>query len=397
MPGARPAGVGPRRTIGLAPACPAKDQKWLWTALATGDAKLVEANDPGSKFDWNCTSPTYGTPLMAATFGGDWDSSPDFMLDNAAAFESRLRLIRWLIREKGADPKKEASAAFRTTKTWYIDVGGDSNSVTVDLHGESALSAMLIVKIAMQTADGDWSEDIERLRQVVDVFATTRSRQTLQKRNTVSLHEGVVDTWERFMETGPGKDLTIRCMTGPSVQGTLLVHSGILTSASAVVRAMLSGPMRESASMAIDVDCPVDALQLFMSLVYTGSISTESDAPIAVDMLLGCMQIAQRWDVRHVVQMMVSQLSTSMSIETLGQVWEAAALTQQQELLAECRNFARNDITQVRSLLAAKRFCRVVEQDLFEHVLPEAMQVGAGASSKEAGGSPASKRRRTFS
>merc|ERR1712241_783098 len=100
-------------------------------------------------------------------------------------------------------------------------------------------------------------------------------------------------------------------------------------------------------------------MKLLLSLVYTGTVTAENDDPLPTDVMLGCLDVAHRWDVRHVVQMLVPQLCSALSVENLEQVWESAALKQQQELLAACCAFAHNAAAEVLPLFEAGKFGRL--------------------------------------
>jgi len=368
---------------------PPKNQKWLWTALATGNADLVEKNDPGPDFDWNSSSKTYGTPLMAVIFSGPRTSDrgcTDFVTDNEAQFQNRLRLIRWMIMEKGTDPKKEETAGCCADKSWSItdDDEVHSQTRTLSFRGHSAFSALLEVRMLMLAAEGDWRSDISRIDRILEVFSTTRPKERTGRPHTVMVHESVVEMWEQFLLDDTGKDLTIRCLRGLEVLGSVTVHSGLLVNASVVVKAMLSGPMREGTMRTVDVECRADVMKLLLSLIYTGSVTADSEEPLAADVMLGCLDVAHRWDVRHVVQMLVPQLCRMLSLDNLEQVWESAVLKQQQELLAACRAFAHNASAEVRPLFEAGRFGRLVREELAEQIFTDANQ-------------SAKKRRRTFS
>lgn len=385
-----------------------KNQKWLWTALASGNADLVELNDPGPDFDWNGSSKTYGTPLMAVIFSGPRTSDrgcTDFVTDSEAQFQSRLRLIRWMIMEKGTDPKREETAGCCADKSWSItdDDEVHSQTRTLSFRGHSAFSALLEVRMHMLAAEGDWRSDIARIDRILEVFSSTRPKEKMGKPHTVMVHEAVVEMWERFLEEGHSKDLTIRCLKGQDVLGSVSVHSGILASVSVVVKAMLAGPMREGAVKQVDVECRVDSMKLLLSLVYTGSVvSQDGDELLTPEVMLGCLDLAHRWDVRHVVQMLVPQLSSSLTAEVLGQVWESAALMQQQELLAACLAFAHNAAAEIRPLFEAGRFGRLAHRELAERVFAGARGGGSGSSAggcrggTGGSGSPPRRRRRTF-
>jgi len=367
---------------------PAKNQKWIWTALASGNAEIVEKNDPGPDFDWNGSSKTYGTPLMAVIFSGPRTSDrgcTDLVTDSEAQFQIRCRLVRWMVIEKGADPKKEETAGCCADKSWSItdDAEVHSQTRTLSFRGHSAFSALLEVRMHMLAAEGDWRSDISRIDRILDVFSSTRPKEQMGAPSTLQVHEAVIDMWERYLEEDALKDLTLRCRKGHDVLGSVSVHSSLLASASVVVKAMISGPMREGATREVDVECRVVDMKLLLSLIYTGSASAEGDDAVGVDVMLGCLDIAHRWDIRHVVQMLIPQLCANVAVDNLEPVWEAAILKQQPELLSACRAFALNSALEVRPLFEAGKFGRLVSEELADRCFVEA------------GRTPA-KRRRTF-
>jgi len=384
---------------------PPKNQKWIWTALATGNADLVQSNDPGPDFDWNGSSKTYGTPLMAAIFAGPRTSDrgcTDFVTDSEAQFQNRLRLMRWMIMERDTDPKKEETAGCCADKSWSItdDDEVHSQTRTLSFRNHSAFSALLEARMHMLAAEGDWRSDIARIDRILELFSTTRPKARPAQPQTVAVHEAVVEMWERHLEDDDGKDLVLRCTRGCEELGTVSAHSSLLASVSPVVRAMLSGAMRESSARTCDVECGVESMRLFLSLVYTGCVATEEDGTDpAADVMLGCLHLAHRWDAGHVVEMLVPQLCSALSMDSLAQVWETGALTQQQELLDACRAFAHNHAAQVRPLYeAGNHFSQLVAEDLAERVFPAALSQGSGGaekSDKVAGPAPR-KRLRTF-
>lgn len=365
-----------------------KNQKWLWTALAAGSADLVERNEAGQDFDWNGSSKTYGTPLMAAVFSGPRTSDrgcTDFVTDNEAQFQGRLRLIRWMIMEKGADPRKEETAGCCADKSWSItdDDEVHSQTRTLSFRSHSAFSALLEVRMHMLAAEGEWSSDIVRIDRIFEVFSQTRPKEKPGRPSTVKVHDAVVEMWERYLEDEASHDLTICCIRDGEQLGTVTAHSGLLVSASSVVKAMLCGQMKEGTMRKIEVECSVGAMKLLLSLVYAGSVSADAEEPLPVETLLGCLDLAHRWDVRHVVHMLVPQLCAAVSMENLEHVWECAILKQQPELLSACRAFAYNHLSEIRPLFEAGRFAKLVSDELAERVFTD-----VGESSK--------KRRRTF-
>jgi hypothetical protein len=378
---------------------PKKDQKWLWTALAAGSADVVEKiqRNLSTDFDWNGSSKTYGTPLMAAIFSGPRTSDTgctDFVTDGEAQFQTRLKLLRWMITDRGCDPSREETASCCADKSWSItdDAEVHSQTRTLNFRGHSALSALLEVRMRMLAAEGEWRPDINRVDRILEVFSETVPKPKHVDFETEDVHSGVVERWEKIYNDEALKDIEIRCLGMENEElGRIPAHVLVLSSASNVLHAMLSGGMREGTARSdggmrtISVECRPDVMRLFLSLLYTGGIHASDEAEPDVDLMVGCLYVAHRWDVQDVVQMLVRQIEHKISLANLDQVWECAIRLGQPDLLPVCGAFAQNEATEVQALLEAGKFGERVREELAER--------GMAPASAE---SPAKKRRKSF-
>merc|ERR1712232_308153 len=198
------------------------------------------------------------------------------------------------------------------------------------------------------------------------------------------------------------KDLKIRCLGQDRQEdeaGTCTAHSRVLCLFSNVVNAMLTSLMKEGAApsgawdggyeecRSIEGGGSVQAMQMFLSLVYTGSIEDdgEEEAGPEVDIMLGCFDIAHRWNVRHVVQMLVPQLASAIHVDTLERIWETAILKQELELQSSCVSFAYNALDELRPRYFSGCFGHIVAHELREKIFAD-----SGACQ------PTKKKRRTF-
>lgn len=79
---------------------------------------------------------------------------------------------------------------------------------------------------------------------------------------TVLVPEATLELWEQLLHTAQGADLELL------VEGEALrAHQAVLRSASPVVHALLSAPMKEQLSKSIEVDGTLEGTKLFLRLM----------------------------------------------------------------------------------------------------------------------------------
>jgi len=156
----------------------------------------------------------------------------------------------------------------------------------------------------------------------------------------VLVPEGTVEMWEQLLADEKGcadVELEVLAACAQESSGTLRAHGAVLRSASPVLNALLSAPMKEGSTGHIRVEgVGLEAAKLFLRLMYTGSTS---DTP-SMAVLLGALDLAHRWQVPYIVAMAENELVGMVTTETLGELCEAALLKTLPKLRSACRCFA---------------------------------------------------------
>lgn len=181
----------------------------------------------------------------------------------------------------------------------------------------------------------------------------------------VLVAEGVVEAWDNLLNSGEGADVTIACRgSGGSAESAgggespgaaaarLSAHRFVLRSASHVLSAMLSPAFREGSTARIEVDFEPAAVRLLLSLIYTGEELHDADAP--VDVMLGALELAHRWDVGHAVAALECALARAIDEERFGRLMEVAARLSLPELRPACVAFAKHSPEVRRRFKAAQ-------------------------------------------
>ena len=228
---------------------------WIWDLLALGEANLLVDAHLGN-FDWNGTHHDYGTPLVAVIFGKLDRPCGDLVCSTEAQAQERLRLLKWVF-ERGSDPNMKTQSPWRAVSYSKVPLGKEDEEGTkveyVSLAGKSALESTAAVLAAMKSTKGDyWIPAMNRLRAALKILTTYRPHEGGVPRVAVAL--GVVEMWERILNTGQSADVSIVCRqraeessaTGPSSDCEVVVaHKVVLQTASRVLCAMLSGPFKD--------------------------------------------------------------------------------------------------------------------------------------------------------
>jgi len=200
------------------------------------------------------------------------------------------------------------------------------------------------------TDAADWKEDLEVIDEAIEILSNAGNRTA-----SVSVAEGVVELWESLLSDTESADVTICVGSGNSeVEAAnerseeragdlehIPVHGVVLCNSSPVLRAMLcTTGMREGARKLIRVkDCSATALRLLLALIYTGTIGT-CDMEPTPELLLAALDLAHRWQVLHIVQMIATGLQRHLSLDCFEPILDAALRFELQALLSACRAFA---------------------------------------------------------
>jgi len=329
-----------------------------------GKEKALKGVDT-SNFDWRGLHPDFGSPLHAVLFGkirddtgtesdestaNGGDGFGDLIGDDVAEKQSRLLLLR-LAMEKGADPNATAPTSCDVQKFWFLEKRGQRKETkSIVFAGKSAFQCLLAAERAIKMTDAaDWKEDLEVIDEAIEILSRAGNRAA-----SVSVAEGVVELWESILCDNEFADVTI-CVGSASDEADdderseertddlefIPVHSVVLCNSSPVLRAMLSTTgMREGARKLIRVkDCNATALRLLLALIYTGTIGTCDTEPTP-ELLLAALDLAHRWQVMHIVQMIATALQRHVSLDCFESILDAALRFELQALLSACRAFA---------------------------------------------------------
>eukprot|EP00913_Durusdinium_trenchii_P035871 g33568.t1 len=94
--------------------------------------------------------------------------------------------------------------------------------------------------------------------------------------------------------------------------------------------------MQEAAGREVSVEnVSTLAIKVLLSLMYTGSLPTDLDAQS--NTILEALNLAHRWQVQYVVQILVSAAEKQLTLETFEVIAESAIRLQLENLLEICR------------------------------------------------------------
>eukprot|EP00928_Gymnodinium_smaydae_P070161 TRINITY_DN54076_c0_g1_i1.p1 TRINITY_DN54076_c0_g1~~TRINITY_DN54076_c0_g1_i1.p1 ORF type:complete len:156 (-),score=37.42 TRINITY_DN54076_c0_g1_i1:178-645(-) len=114
----------------------------------------------------------------------------------------------------------------------------------------------------------------------------------------------------------------------------------MLMCASPVVKALLHSSMKETKQKRITLeDCSLAAVEFLMSLIYTGGCSAEH----AADTSLHASQLAHRWQVDDVVQMLETYISGLLTEASFEDIATCSQLLSLPTLKRACIRFAKTN------------------------------------------------------
>lgn len=334
-----------------------------------GEERAVKNMDLGA-FDWHSPHPVFGSPLHAILFGklivsAEEESDTNELnngfddLINADYSErkSRLSLLRFAMR-CGADPHVVAPRQCDVSRWWGGERGGDSMK-PISFAGRSAFECLLAAKRSIKLRhqdpndDADWTDELKAVDEAVEILA----KSTGAAFNTIAVPEGVVATWESALGDTASADVVIRvkCANGKEDDDEVQAHAAVLQGASAVLKAMLSTQaMREGAQKVIEVAGHTSgAVRLLLALVYTGTVSNTDEGP-DVNTILSTLDLAHRWQLLHVVQMLAAAAAQRVDADSFEAAADAALRLELPPLLSACRAFAAAHPREMRARLTSR-------------------------------------------
>ena len=312
-------------------AAPAKHVMSRKTLSATALYDLIEAGEMGAlqmhEADYTALHPDHKiTPLhmmigtLVRNAGSVW-KTPD---------PSIMETVQWML-DRGADPRDEAPHEspfilslvkhvevrnYDDTEVHYYDdsEGPEMEEIAVQLafkdRSAMAATAALMTKMrderfhfdSESSTLGQWRDELTALEKLMKKF--TAACATL-RREKVPVDESVVELWEALLADEQSKDVSFVPEQSPESGGAeaagagasagggegagnaqaeqhvLTAHSHVLSIASPVLKAMLSGSMQEAQQRRIPVpDCPAGGVALFLQLLYTGALLAVMRPPV---------------------------------------------------------------------------------------------------------------------
>ena len=264
-----------------------------------------------------------------------------------------LDVVEWLIRS-GANPSQKCA----TSQEFGIWKARDEHNtkLSVSYRGHSFLSWIKAWKDKFaQAKAGDWKDTIKFLDKVVDRVVQAMQQKSVRRK--ASVHEGIVDIWEKSLRATASHDLTIEAS-----DSEVTAHTHMLMEASPVVRAMLGSTMREGKSQRIQLhDTGSSAVTLFLEALYTSSLLSDPDYKNA----LSALDLAHRWQVEVLVSMLADLVAEMITEDNFREIAEHAALKNLDTLKKACIRFGA-DCVKIQEQIKKRQFPKPV-QDLFYH------------------------------
>ena len=207
----------------------------------------------------------------------------------------------------------------------------------IELSGQSAVSLLGEYRhyVSVALTIKDQLNELGRIRQLrfADKVLSTIAMHAVPRRPRVSVVQGVLDRWERMLNSNGAHDLTFQ--TG---QGPVTAHAHMLMDASPVLKAMLESSMKEGTTQCIDVkDSSSQGVTLLLQMIYTCS---SQDEP-SYGTFLEALDLAHRWQVTDAVSIISQALSGMLEPKSFPSIAEAAVLKGLEGLKTACRSFAR--------------------------------------------------------
>jgi len=269
----------------------------------------------------------------------------------------------------GADPRKEASAVSGIVCGWGDASGTFPKLEHVKPSGHSALSLVFQIRTACQKHEKEYKVQITTANKLLAVFTEFIPPGDSHR---VSVPESVVDAWESILldEGSHDVELTVVGCCGKSKRGakelqdsgggTLGAHAAVLRPHSPVLSAALSSPMQEGQTGRIQVEgVSLESTKLLLQLMYTGSTSVD----LTAGLVLGTLDLAHRWQISSVIAMTERALTGMLSLETLGDLCEAAVLRELPKLRGACRSYVATS-TEAQALLEKPDFPSRAKREL---------------------------------
>jgi len=339
----------------------------IWDALAMGKEAVVNISDL-SLFDWNKPNDIYGSAIHAILFGRLAQRDPrlretstlDIITDTEEGIDQRLNLLKFAA-ARGASPHIIAPETCDNPRCWSLggeDDGDAQDTNMVIFAGKTALQCLLSLENeirALEDWEKNWARDISVIERSLNTLLSA-NRPATESISKLQIHEGVLDMWERILQNADASDVVISLKgqdSSGSETGEVYGHRVVLCEASPVLKAMLTGSMREGIQQKITLEgCSSTAVRLLLALLYTGSVPGDEEP--CLTNLLDALELGHRWQVQHVVDILTSAAMKRLGMHSLEAVLGVALRMQDMELLSVCRSFISGHAKEVSTKLAAR-------------------------------------------
>lgn len=295
----------------------------------------------------------------------------DIVLATEAGTKQRLNLLK-LALEYGASPDICAPASCIRCLSWRW-FEKDEWTEDVIPANKTGVETLLAVKRALLKSESTTPKAAvhKKIQDVDKALLTLFSEPCRPQSQKALVPEELLEMWARFLgDTTADVRICISSnKTGDEIYETISAHSGVLRAASPVLNAMLSGCMQEAAGREVSVEnVSTLAIKVLLSLMYTGSLPTDLDAQS--NTILEALNLAHRWQVQYVVQILVSAAEKQLTLETFEVIAESAIRLQLENLLEICRSFASARKMDLRAKFEDAAMSNVVREQFGPIVSP---------------------------
>ena len=306
---------------------------------------FIELSDPQGLrqfappgFDWNQELCDKHPPLFYAV-----DHKLAEISYCPAEREQRLRTIECLL-QLGADPLRCTSST--ATETFFDSSRKEETKVSVSCQDQSTISFIMAVLGELRKGKGgvDWTVTCSYLESILSLIKTT----TAGKSHGIVVHQEVARMWESFREMTSTHNVIFE-----SSEGEVSAHDQVLMISSPVLKAMLETSMKEGSCRRIDIkDSSSRGISLFLDLLYT---SSSAIADLDYKTMLVALDLAHRWQVQHIVDMLANSLQQEINAGSFGEIAESATLKSIEPLQKACITFGSKN-ADVQAMLEKNSF-----------------------------------------
>eukprot|EP00747_Dinoflagellata_sp_TGD_P185369 gnl/TRDRNA2_/TRDRNA2_41903_c0_seq1.p1 gnl/TRDRNA2_/TRDRNA2_41903_c0~~gnl/TRDRNA2_/TRDRNA2_41903_c0_seq1.p1 ORF type:complete len:355 (-),score=67.53 gnl/TRDRNA2_/TRDRNA2_41903_c0_seq1:134-1198(-) len=311
-----------------------------WDLTATGQLHLFK-DQLDTSLAWNSTHFTHGTFMMA--FFPNYFYGRFAEKDADKSIEKAQKLVRCLS-ELGASPFLAAPAELEPLYLVFEnkDDASKTEQVKVARSGKSAAVVLAQLRVEVlnhivQRKSSKWTHTLARTEAILETFRTMPS--ATKSCAKVLVPEALIDLLEKI-RCHPSWDVHIVCQDAEVVK----CHSLILSSASRVLAAMLSGHFLEGKRTSdghaeLRVPETKDAVSTLLDLLYTASLHEDPSRATC----LQAVELASRWGLDMVVSSLERELVRGIAAEGFDELASAAVRMQLPDLQHACRAFAKSN------------------------------------------------------